>query len=405
MVSKQRRHGKANIQPRISSATRFNTMVLRKLQNAIAKEPEVDLISIIPTGYSVRLMGMKRQESNKRSHQAKEKASNSNTALAIEDTRECNSQHMADDQSFNELADSIGTTVVTFALSESVQHLLGVHTNGVKDSCFQSLSGKLSDVIKASELIWRSEVCRGQAVIKCSSDIVLKIVPNLEDHTEYTSMQYLAQNAPAIPAPKPLGLLVSDNTTYIFMSFVPGLTVDKIWSELSGDQKSFLRDQFNGLLMKLRDLRVPDHVSLGGTRNEGCKDTRRHTRICRKPVESCAEFEDFIFSGPHFGSFEYITQLRRLLRSHTAEIVFTHGDFRPENIMVQSDLHGNYTLSGIVDWEKSGFYPDYVECIKATSNMSSLTEEDWYLFLPWCASPATYPVAWLVDRVWDVHVA
>ena len=393
------------MQPRASPATHLNAMVLRKLQKAISKDPEVDLTSIIPTKYSARLMGLKRQEANKRPHQAQEKASKSNTASAVEDTGVCISQNVTDDQSLSELADSIGTTVVTIALSESVRHLLGVHTGGVEDSRFQSLSSNLSKVINASEIIWQSKACRGHAVLRCSSDIVLKIVPDHEDHTEYTSMQYLAQNIPAFPAPKPLGLLASNSTTYLFMSLIPGLTVDKIWSELSGDQKDSLRDQLNESLMKLRDLRVPDHVSLGGTRNEGCKDTRRHTRICRRPIDSCAAFEDFIFSDPHFGSFEYITQLRRLLRSHTAEIVFTHGDFRPENIVVQSDRNGNYTLSGIVDWEKSGFYPDYVECIKATSNMSSSTEEDWYLYLPWCASPATYPVAWLVDRVWDIHVA
>lgn len=121
---------------------------------------------------------------------------------------------------------------------------------------------------------------------------------------------------------------------------------------------------------------MPDYIPLGGTYNKRCKDTRRYIRIYRKPINSCTEFEDFIFSSPHFGSFEYITQLRRLLRSHSAEIVFTHGDFRPENIVIQSDVHSNYILSGIIDWEKSGFYPDYFESIKATSNISSLNEED-----------------------------
>lgn len=102
---------------------------------------------------------------------------------------------MADDHSFSDLADSIGTTAVTFALSELVQTLLGVYTDSVKDLYSQSLSINLSKVIKASETIWQSEACCRYAVIKCSLDIVLKIVPDPEDYTEYTSMQYLAQNA------------------------------------------------------------------------------------------------------------------------------------------------------------------------------------------------------------------
>lgn len=77
---------------------------------------------------------------------------------------------------------------------------------------------------------------------------MVKIVPNIEDYTEYTSMHYLAKNSPQIPVPEPLGLVVSNTRSYIFMSFVPGITIDRIWSELSKQQKSFIRDQLNNVL-------------------------------------------------------------------------------------------------------------------------------------------------------------
>lgn len=146
-------------------------------------------------------------------------------------------------------------------------------------------------------------------------------------------------------------------------------------------------------------------MPLGGVCGEGCKDTRRHTRICQQTIRTCAEFKDFQFSNPHFGSSEYITLLRSLSQSHKATVIFSHGDLRPENLVVQSDPDGNYKLAGILDWEKSGFYPDYFECIKATSCMSPSDTENWYLYLPTCASPTTYPLQWLLDRIWDVHVA
>lgn len=37
--------------------------------------------------------------------------------------------------------------------------------------------------------------------------------------------------------------------------------------------------------------------------------------------------------------------------------------------------------------------------------MSSSEVDDWYQYLPPYASPKTYPLQWLVDRIWDVHVA
>ena len=143
------------------------------------------------------------------------------------------------------------------------------------------------------------------------------------------------------------------------MSFVPGRTVDKIWSKLSKGQKVSISNQLNDALLKLRQLEVPDGVSLGGVCGEGCKDTRRHTRICQEPIRTCADFENFKFSNPHFGSSNYIALLRGLLPSHMATVVFSHGDLRAENVVVQPDQHGNYFLTGILDWEKSGFYPDY----------------------------------------------
>ncbi len=305
----------------------------------------------------------------------------------------------------NGLASSIGIATVVFPLSESVQTLLGVHAHTISNGHSQSLSTNLNNIIKISEIIWQSKACCGHTVVKCSANIVAKIVPSLEDYTEYTSMQYLVQHAPDIPAPKPLGLVSSNRTSYIFMSFVPGLTVNQIWPQLSRDQKASISDQLNDALLRLRALNVPDSVSLGGVDGEGCKDTRRHTRICQESVRTCAAFEDFKFSNPHFGSSAYISLLRGLSSSHTAKVVFSHGDLRPENIVVQPDQHGNYFLTGILDWEKSGFYPDYFECTKATSNMSPSNADDWYLYLPRCASPSTYPLMWLVDRVWDIHIA
>ena len=66
--------------------------------------------------------------------------------------------------------------------------------------------------------------------------------------------------------------------SYIFMSFVPRITLDKIWSSLPEGQKDFISNQLNDLLLKLRNLQKPDHMPLGGVGGEECKNTRRHTR-------------------------------------------------------------------------------------------------------------------------------
>ena len=51
---------------------------------------------------------------------------------------------------------------------------------------------------------------------------------------------------------------------------------------------------------------------------------------------------------------------RRLYQDTSGnEIVFTHGDLDPRNILVE-DGH----VSGIFDWEQSGWYPKYWEYVK-----------------------------------------
>lgn len=111
-------------------------------------------------------------------------------------------------------------------------------------------------------------------------------------------------------------------TSYIFMSFVPEISLDKIWSSLSEGQKDLISDQLNDLLLKLRNLQKPDHLPLGGVGGERCKDTRRHTRSCRKVIATVTGFEDFLFSDPHFGGSVYIQVLRRLATSHPSTVVF-----------------------------------------------------------------------------------
>lgn len=54
---------------------------------------------------------------------------------------------------------------------------------------------------------------------------------------------------------------------------------------------------------------------------------------------------------------------KQILKTHSVkhEIVFTHADLNPRNILVDE----NGKISGIVDWECAGWYPEYWEYTKA----------------------------------------
>lgn len=112
------------------------------------------------------------------------------------------------------------------------------------------------------------------------------------------------------------------------------------------------------------------------------------------------QFEDFIFDGSIRATPVYIQLLRDLMPA-PAKCVFTHGDVRPANIMVDKDKDGTWGIISIIDWEASGFYPEYWESVKMTNNLTPMERDDWYMYLPKSFSQRQYPIQWLVDMLWD----
>lgn len=262
----------------------------------------------------------------------------------------------------------------------------------------------LPALVHGGEILWQHQTCADKVVVKCSSDIVVKIVPKMDDYTEFTSLQYISNNIGEVPSPKPLGLIKIGEISYMFMTLVDGVTLDKAWEDMTPSQKKSVTEQLDEILSKMRQHLLPCGASLGGTSGEGCKDSRRHTRISNTPIYNSAQFEDFQFSKPNYGGEAYIKLLRSLLSDSKSLCVFTHGDLRKENIMVRLEDNGDFKVTGLIDWEKSGFYPDYFECTKITNTMSPSETDDWYLHLPSCVSPNQHPVRWLLDCLWDDHV-
>jgi hypothetical protein len=70
-------------------------------------------------------------------------------------------------------------------------------------------------------------------VLKFNDNLVAKIICGNSDYTEYTSLQYLAEHAPDIPAPNPHGLVKFDSASVMFMTCFPSTTLEKAWSATS----------------------------------------------------------------------------------------------------------------------------------------------------------------------------
>ena len=248
-------------------------------------------------------------------------------------------------------------------------------------------------------------------VVKCNENIVAKVLTGNDDYTEYTSMQFLEKRAPQIPAPRPHGLVAFGPFRVIFMSCVPDMTLTQAWPNLSHENKLSIQRQLDDIFRSLRQIRQEEGTNmLGGTCGEGVKELTVDECALFKGITTTKEYSDLQFSARHHGSSTYVGLLRSFLEHDTStlahESVFTHGDVRTDNIMVKQDpgSSGQYIVTGIIDWEDSGFYPFYYECTALTRTMSLVNENDWYLYLPQSISPSNFPVRWLVDRLWHIHL-
>ncbi|KAJ6113599.1 hypothetical protein N7523_006916 [Penicillium sp. IBT 18751x] len=266
----------------------------------------------------------------------------------------------------------------------------------------------LKQLLWKSPKLWENPV-RG-VVVKCNDNIVAKVISGNWDYTKYTSLEFLAERAPDITAPRPHGLIAFGPFRVIFMSYIPDTTLASVWSDLSHEGKLSIQQQLEDIFCRLRSLRLDEGNALGGVGGEEVKEFRVDECALFKDITTATEFNNLQFSARHHGSNTYVMLLRSFLHHDKSSmmhgLVFTHGDVRTDNIMVKMDTknNGRYVVTVIIDWEDSGFYLAYYECTTLTRTLSLMNEDDWYLYLPGIISPSNFPIRWLVDRLWWIHI-
>ena len=291
---------------------------------------------------------------------------------------------------------------IVFPLSDAASNLVAGYIDASLIGTKNQLVGALKRMISASTKVWENPLAG--AVLRCNEEIAAKVVYGNDDYTEYTSLQYLNAHAPDIPAPKPHGLIKFSDVCIMLMTYIPTTTLESVWPNLTLDNKLSIQNRLQSIFSTLRSLKLPPDRNMGGVSGEGVRDVHMDDHDTQQ-LNTISAFEDFQFSvntsppSPAFTTF-----LRSFLPPSNNECVLTHGDVRPANIMVEQDTDGGYTVSGIIDWEMSGFYPEYMESMQVLHLFDRNVESDWYHYLPHCISPARHPERFLVGRIWKMSL-
>ncbi|OJJ70605.1 hypothetical protein ASPBRDRAFT_56383 [Aspergillus brasiliensis CBS 101740] len=215
--------------------------------------------------------------------------------------------------------------------------------------------------------------------------------------SEAEMMQYAHEKG--ILTPRVLGCYyVKSGVIAMVTDRVPGESLDKVWHALTKPQKKNIELQ---LKQQVQEMRKHTQPYIGRISN--VTTYKFFDRLHDNDMGPFATEEDFVewcFARVKFSYQKAFWKryLPRMRNKKPSKFVLTHGDLAARNIMVKDGQ-----LTGIVDWEYSGIFPEYMEYALATVIHDGI--EDWWLpVLKRVLEPSGYLrskfIATIKDRGW-----
>ena len=224
------------------------------------------------------------------------------------------------------------------------------------------------------------------------NDIVVKRVrKDLVALQEPANLQHI-RILTTIPVPHVIRVHTHLQAAYVFMSHIPGVTLEEVWQTMSSHVKQRVTTQLRTMMTHLRSVSPPSPCYFGSIESHICLDARLITRVTvgtKGFITSEEEFNKLIMTDlkTRFNDEYYFMLLSMARKDH--KIVLTHADFHPRNIMIED---GNVT--GIIDWSYAGWYPEHWEYVKALMSVGSIV--DWWRYLPNIME--SYYSEWAIDH-------
>ena len=145
---------------------------------------------------------------------------------------------------------------------------------------------------------------------------------------------------------------------FVVMSGLPGSSLDQSIESISDPDLACVCEDLKGCLRQLQTIKntVNAEFPICSTLGEGILDHRLNGSTPSGPFTDEASFNQLL-AYPDDPAFQ----------GH--KIVYTHADLNPRNILVdrfrQDDGSVRWGISGIIDWETAGFFPEYWEYTKS----------------------------------------
>lgn len=203
--------------------------------------------------------------------------------------------------------------------------------------------------------------------------------------SEAETMRYIAAKS-TVPLPQVHATFSEPESglNFIVMDYLEGVSLQTLLPSLDLEEKLEISTQLKAIMDQLRQIKEPGYLG----------------SIDHKPLVDGVFWtpdNDRSVSGPFLNESELNKGILRRLRQTEEEAhirflgsimsttlqnhrtVFTHGDLQPKNIIVDRIRDSNIGTSSfkisIIDWEVSGWYPEYWEFCNAT--ITGRLRADW----------------------------
>ena len=192
-----------------------------------------------------------------------------------------------------------------------------------------------------------------------------------------------------IPLPDVLDTwAINEDYAYLVMERVEGVPLRDVFQKLSTAQKRTIAHELKAFVDQMRAV-VPQSHNYGTTGIASVKGgTFREDRFDDEymgPFEDERAYHDWrvsvvqAISTRHQPTMERLKIIRKELQDDH-DIVFTHGDLNPGNVLIKVLGDGDVHIVAVLDWEMAGWRPAYWEYVKCMHCMGG-SDTEWGEFV------------------------
>ena len=197
----------------------------------------------------------------------------------------------------------------------------------------------------------------GAHVLAITPGKVLKVKRGL--HASEAAVTKFVYDSTSCPAPDVFDVAQYGEQVGIIMTHVQGVSLSSLWEDMDQTDK---RNIVNQLKAIIRDFRSHESPYIGRPGRQSAVLPMGLSSIAFGPFDREEDFNEFRLSQTRSLDEKLIGRATALQNSGH-RFVLTHGDLSDRNIMVF-----NGKITGIIDWEYGGWYPEYWEYVMAKFN-------------------------------------